>query len=413
MSYCPNCGSEVKETDSFCGDCGQKLDLPAARQAPTRSEPEGRKRRYSRSTLIVLGLVASFLVACCGVSALLRSKSVDDSTSGRGKTALEVDADQLASTPIPSATRASSTRSESASTRTPAPTPTRDARYAGTPTPTSTPNPTQVASRTPVPTDTPTTTPTPAPACLGQATTTLRLRTGPSTEYAYLGSLEKGETVGILCRTSDSEWYRIRLADGGIRWVAAVYVSAEAAAESIPTALPEYLPPTSTPAPTIRPTLTPRPKVNSVTANVNLRAGPGKNYPVVGGLKKEDVVQIVGKTNDGEWYRIKLTGGTVAWVASGYIKTEVDSNAIPVVASSDIPPVPAPTEAPAQRSAPISLPTAAPGPVCSCDGDQYNCDSFSSWRQAQACHDYCVSIGRGDIHRLDRNNDGVVCESMR
>jgi uncharacterized protein YraI len=207
---------------------------------------------------------------------------------------------------------------------------------------------------TPRPTDTPTTTPTPAPVCLGQATTTLRLRAGPSTEYAHLGSLEKGETVGILCRTSDSEWYRISLEDGAIHWVAAAYVNAEAAIESIPTALPEYLPATSTPAPTNIPTQTPSPKANSATANANLRAGPGTNYPVVGGLKKGDTVQIIGKTSDGQWYRIKLTSGTTAWVASDYIKVDAESGTIPVVASLDIPPTPSPE--------PTLPPTATPPP---------------------------------------------------
>lgn len=54
-----------------------------------------------------------------------------------------------------------------------------------------------------------------------------------------------------------------------------------------------------------------------------------------------------------------------------------------------------------------------PSPVCDCGGDYYNCNDFNSQRQAQGCYDYCVSIGRGDIHRLDRDKDGSVCESMR
>ena len=121
-----------------------------------------------------------------------------------------------------------------------------------------------------------------------------------------------------------------------------------------PTVLPEDLPATSTPAPTNTPTQTPRPKVDSATASVNLRAGPGTSYPVVGGLEKGDAVQIVGKTSDGQWYRVKLTGGTVAWVASSYIQVETDSGTIPVVASSDIPPTPSPE--------PTLPPTATPLP---------------------------------------------------
>lgn len=48
--------------------------------------------------------------------------------------------------------------------------------------------------------------------------------------------------------------------------------------------------------------------------------------------------------------------------------------------------------------------------VCSCSGDTLNCGDFSSHSSAQACFNYCISQGRGDIHRLDGNNDGTACE---
>jgi hypothetical protein len=57
------------------------------------------------------------------------------------------------------------------------------------------------------------------------------------------------------------------------------------------------------------------------------------------------------------------------------------------------------------------VPTSAPAQgVCSCGGDTLNCSDFSSHSSAQACFNYCVSVGRGDIHRLDRDNDGSACE---
>jgi len=52
------------------------------------------------------------------------------------------------------------------------------------------------------------------------------------------------------------------------------------------------------------------------------------------------------------------------------------------------------------------------GGVCSCSGDSYACKDFSTHNAAQACFDYCVSQGRGDIHRLDGNNDGLACENL-
>ena len=51
--------------------------------------------------------------------------------------------------------------------------------------------------------------------------------------------------------------------------------------------------------------------------------------------------------------------------------------------------------------------------VCNCSGPDLDCKDFSSHASSQACHDYCQSLGLGDIFRLDGNdNDGLACESL-
>jgi hypothetical protein len=55
-------------------------------------------------------------------------------------------------------------------------------------------------------------------------------------------------------------------------------------------------------------------------------------------------------------------------------------------------------------------PTLRPGQVCYCSGDLYNCDDFENQGAAQACFDYCQAQGYGDVHDLDRDKDGQVCE---
>jgi hypothetical protein len=58
------------------------------------------------------------------------------------------------------------------------------------------------------------------------------------------------------------------------------------------------------------------------------------------------------------------------------------------------------------------LPTQAPaGVVCPCAGDTLNCGDFASSGDAQACMDYCISRGAGDIHNLDGNANGQACEA--
>ena len=63
------------------------------------------------------------------------------------------------------------------------------------------------------------------------------------------------------------------------------------------TPTPEQLPAlelTDTPVATDRP-------LPSVRVNANLRAGPGTEYPILGGRFRGALVEIVGKTEDGTW----------------------------------------------------------------------------------------------------------------
>jgi len=49
---------------------------------------------------------------------------------------------------------------------------------------------------------------------------------------------------------------------------------------------------------------------------------------------------------------------------------------------------------------------------CNCTGPDLNCDDFATQEEAQRCYDYCVSQGYGDVFGLDRDNDGIACESL-
>jgi micrococcal nuclease len=50
--------------------------------------------------------------------------------------------------------------------------------------------------------------------------------------------------------------------------------------------------------------------------------------------------------------------------------------------------------------------------VCDCSGNIYNCSDFSTQREAQRCYEYCLKQRGYDVHRLDRDKDGVACESL-
>ena len=80
-------------------------------------------------------------------------------------------------------------------------------------------------------------------------------------------------------------------------------------------------------------------------------------------------------------------------------------------------PTPVPELTPSPVPPPPSSPTPPPATqpsasVCDCSGNIYNCSDFSTHAAAQSCYEYCLSLGVGDIHRLDGDNDGIACESL-
>ena len=52
-----------------------------------------------------------------------------------------------------------------------------------------------------------------------------------------------------------------------------------------------------------------------------------------------------------------------------------------------------------------------PANTYDCSSDVYNCGNFSAQAEAQYVFDYCAKEA-GDIHQLDNDDDGKVCEGM-
>lgn len=74
-----------------------------------------------------------------------------------------------------------------------------------------------------------------------------------------------------------------------------------------------------------------------------------------------------------------------------------------------LPPPPKPKPNPVIEK-PESEPTSGSAIICS--HDAYNCGDFKTHAEAQKVFETCGGIGN-DIHGLDRNKDGVACESLR
>jgi heat shock protein HslJ/uncharacterized protein YraI len=113
----------------------------------------------------------------------------------------------------------------------------------------------------------------------------------------------------------------------------------------------------------------PEPKTPTGTvtgANVlNIRSGPGTNFPVIGAARQGDTGTIVGRSQDGRWWVVdapSLPGG-VGWVSADFVYA-TDAENVPVIASPP-PPPPTPTRVPPPTAVPATAtpvpPTAMPG----------------------------------------------------
>ncbi len=83
----------------------------------------------------------------------------------------------------------------------------------------------------------------------------------------------------------------------------------------------------------------------AITAGVlNVRKGPGTNYPVIGQLQQNDVVEIAGKNADSSWLQIVYPTGTIGrgWISASYAQVRGSPAFIPVV---ETPPPSTPTPA--------------------------------------------------------------------
>lgn len=54
----------------------------------------------------------------------------------------------------------------------------------------------------------------------------------------------------------------------------------------------------------------------------------------------------------------------------------------------------------------------SPSAAVICSSNLYNCSDFSSQGEAQQAYESCLTETGKDIHDLDRDHDGVACETL-
>jgi hypothetical protein len=100
----------------------------------------------------------------------------------------------------------------------------------------------------------------------------------------------------------------------------------------------------------------------SAAVDLNVRAGPGLGYSVVGSLLAGTDVVVTGANADKSWLRIESDVQTQGrgWVSRAYVIAD-DLRAVPVVAAPQLPPTAVPTATTTPLAAPTTAATAAVG----------------------------------------------------
>ncbi|MCK6629742.1 MAG: PKD domain-containing protein [Anaerolineae bacterium] len=177
-----------------------------------------------------------------------------------------------------------------------------------------------------------------------------------------------------LWRSSGTATVLARSDDSGLSAQTTLTLSGEVG--SLPSATPTAaVNPTATTSPT--PSATPQPgaPLAFVVADLNVRGGPGTNYPVLGLLKAGQTAEITGRSADGGWWQIRFSGvaGERGWLSAPYVTAQNADN-VPTVQA---PPVPTPAPATATPTATAAPPTPTPVVITDWRGEYYSNPNLS------------------------------------
>lgn len=145
------------------------------------------------------------------------------------------------------------------------------------------------------------------------ANTSVNLREGPSTAYPVVGGAQPGQCGQIVGRNNDSSWWAISTTQGVV-WVSAPYVNAYNTANVPVLAAPPLPPDLPVPPPPDQPSS----GYVITTEPVNVRTGPGNQFPSLGKVPAGTVFQVLGSA--GGWLNVSLPGSpnNQGWISASY-----------------------------------------------------------------------------------------------
>jgi heat shock protein HslJ/uncharacterized protein YraI len=162
----------------------------------------------------------------------------------------------------------------------------------------------------------------------------INVRSGPGAQYPSYGVVSIGITAVVIGISEDEEWWVVKVpieyASDGRGWVNGDFVEVRNA-ENVPVI----------PAPPLGDIDFPPPETGAPTATalaaINVRGGPGTDYPSYGIAPTGSTAEVIGVSEDGQWWVVKLseelTPDSQGWVSAEFVE---------VTNGEDVPTIPAP-----------------------------------------------------------------------
>ena len=164
------------------------------------------------------------------------------------------------------------------------------------------------------------------------------LRSGPTIQFPVYGVAPTGSRAEVLGKSEDDEWWAVRVpvdfAKDSLAWVPKLYTNAVNAG-NVPEIKTPDLPKNITPA-------APASGAPSLVTRepLNIRTGPGNDYPSLGRIPIGSILGVVGVSPDGEHYVVNIPREVdqsgQGWIPSRYVRAE-NVNNVPIVQPPSIP----------------------------------------------------------------------------
>lgn len=176
--------------------------------------------------------------------------------------------------------------------------------------------------------------PTPVPGTpMVTASEAINVRSGPGTNFPSYGVAPAGTQGVVIGISEDGGWWvvqvqRTDLVPDGQGWVSGEFVEAENT-DGVPV-IPSPEPP---PVVEIPPPDPNGPKATALDV-VHVRSGPGTNYASYGIAQKGAQGEVIGISEDSQWWVVKLPTSVVGtgqgWVSADWVAVE-NAEGVPVI----------------------------------------------------------------------------------